>query len=125
MCLLWFRSQEGRSGGARSATAAVRAVPRAGHVTCPETGSVFLWVCVPELPVWGESSQTFVTLSNVLAVCKVLGCCGVSLGVSPLWGWLGPGRADEPELELLFVEDVCATFGTGLRAEAHARCGAL
>lgn len=103
-CLLWLRSQEGRSGGARSATAAVRAVPWAGHVRCPEAGPVFPWVCVPELPVWGESSQTFVILFNALAVCEVLGCCGVSLGVSPLQGWLGPGQADEPELELLFVK---------------------
>lgn len=106
MCLLGFRSQEGRSGRARSATAAVRAVPGAGHaeVTCPEGAApVSPWVCVPELPVWGESFQTCINSLNLLAICKVLGCCGVSLGVSPLQGWLGPGRADEPELELLFA----------------------
>lgn len=62
---------------------------------------------------------------NVLAIGKVLGCCGVSLGVSPLQGWLGPGRADEAELELLFVRGVCATFSTGLRVEAQTRCRAV
>lgn len=40
-------------------------------------------------------SKGALILLNLLAVCKVLGCCGVPLGVSPLQGWLGPGRADE------------------------------
>lgn len=92
-------------------------------VTCPEGGPVFPWVCVPDLPVWGESFQTFI--NSLKCVCKVLGCCGVSLGVSPLQGWLGPGRSDEPELELLFVTGVCATFNTGFRAEAQTHCRAV
>lgn len=29
-------------------------------VTCPEGGPVAPWVCVPELPVWGQSFQTFI-----------------------------------------------------------------
>lgn len=34
----------------------------AGHlvVTCPESGPVSPRVCVPELPVWGETFQTFI-----------------------------------------------------------------
>lgn len=62
MSLLWLWSWEGRFGRARSTTAAVRAVHGRGHtaVTCPEPGPVFPWVCAPELPVWGESFQTFV-----------------------------------------------------------------
>lgn len=92
-------------------------------MTCPEGGPVFPWVCVPDLPVWGESFQTFI--NSLKRVCKVLGCCGVSLGVSPLQGWLGPGRSDEPELELLFVTGVCATFNTGFRAEAQTHCRAV
>lgn len=56
---------------------------------------------------------------------KGFGLLWFSFGVSPLQRWLGPGKADEPELELLFVKGVCATFNTGLSAEAQTRCRAV